>query len=396
MYSSRGRVRNLANKDVPTLLNEVGQNTGNLVFQRAASLLIEDEMLFVGPGADVNEDQSRVRTECKAIVFPAANHIDQRVDLSALAGWLGGPGLPVVVLGIGTQALDSSAATLDLLTRQFSEHEGFLKLMELFRRPDVFVGVRGDFTQALLNRFGVPAVVTGCPSFLMNSEVGIGRVLETRLDRIRKLSNSAAELCRLAVSATSPWASPREMTVECQLIGWLLRGSGIYVQQSGGIDAVKLALNRFDDEKDRERIVAWHRKQFGSRLAADEFSDLVANHYRVHFSVDEWRDALGACDLSLGTRYHGNALAVQCGVPAISIVHDSRTEELCRSTGIPFVALDEMASHAQLPSLLAAVCFDGADYDRRRRATALLVRDALDRAGICVSGQLRRLGESPL
>lgn len=393
ILGGRGYVRRFLGKDIDELLNEVGENTGNLVFQRAASILVDDEQLFVGPGADIHSDLSRLHSECKAVIFPAANHIDLRNDLRALSRWLSGMNRPVVVLGIGTQASDSSAASLEQLVSKFALDEGFRELMITFRSANVFVGVRGTFTQSLLNRFDVPAVVTGCPSFLMNSNVTLGKLIERRFARIKAHLAEERDF-NLAVTSISPWADEPEMAIECRLITWLHDRGGIYVQQSGGVNAMRLATRRFASSQELANVVAWYRGRLGAGLSTVAFDRLISEDMTTFFSVDAWRDALATCDLSLGTRYHGNALAMQCGVPSITVIHDSRTEELCESTAMPSVSKVRVMECKGLPELVDGINFDGSNYDKQRRKCARIVHDALMRFGVQPAAHLKNLSES--
>jgi hypothetical protein len=390
MYGTAGRVRDDDRKSADRLLEEVWDNSGNLVFQRAASLLVDDPKLFVGRGADVDGDQSRVVPDCKAIVFPAANHIDAGRDLGSLADWLGYAGLPVVVWGIGTQAPDTSDAALDHLTRTLANDGGFRRLATVFRRPDVFVGVRGEFTRRLLERFDVPAVVTGCPSFLMNAQIDLGRQLQERWARLRVWSRSGSPGLRLAVTAASPWGR-REMSAEQTLLRWLCHFGGIYVQQSGGVDVYRAMLDQFDGDAQREAVLQRLAPRYGAWGERQSFRRLMTDHGRLFFDVESWQDAIAACDLSIGTRYHGNALAMQMSVPALVAVHDSRTDELCRSTMIPIVPVEAIGPTTQLRHLLEVVRFDGAAYDARRHVCATQVCEALRRAGISPAPRLRKL-----
>lgn len=393
ILGGRGFVRGSLQKGVGELLREVGDNTGNMVFQRAASALVDNDQLFVGPGADIHQDLTRLHAECKAVIFPAANHIDVRNDLGALSRWLAGMKLPLVVLGIGTQASDCSAATLDALTTRFAGNDGFRDLMATFRSTNVFVGVRGAFTQALLQRFDVPAAVTGCPSFLMNMNLDLGLLIERRFARVKERLRTKRD-CRLAVTATSPWSDGAEMATERCLIAWLVEQGGLYVQQSGGEDAIRIATKRFANSEEFSKVSAWYRKRLDPELAEADFDRLVSQAMTTYFSVDGWRDALSACDLSIGTRYHGNALAMQCGVPSVTVVHDSRTVELCQSTGMPSVNRDEVLKARSLVDLLAGVTFDGHQYDVQRRIAACTVREALVRAGVQPTEHLTLLSEA--
>lgn len=390
MFGSSGRLYRHDRKSPERLLQEVWDNSGNLVFQRAASLLVDDAKLFVGPGADIDHDQSRVGTDCKAIVFPAANHIDLRKDLGELAAWLGNTGLPLVVLGIGTQAPDCTDAALDQLVRSFGRDPGFLQLMTLFRRSNVFVGVRGDFTHRLLRRFDVEAPVLGCPSFLMNAQRDLGMQIERRLKRLKGWLRDGGQGLRLSVTAASPW-SPSEMQCEESLLRWLHHFGGVYVQQSGGLEVFRAFLDRYESPDAKTRILEKLKYKYGNYGDPARLSALLCDFGRIFFDVDDWRDAIGSCDLSIGTRYHGNALAMQTGVPAIVASHDSRTQELCRSTLIPTVPASNISPQTELRELVAGIEFDGKHYDERRLHCASITIEALTHAGIEASARLRNL-----
>jgi hypothetical protein len=391
ILGSRGLVRNMRSKSIESILRECGENTGNLVFQRAASVLVDDEQLFVGPGADLHQDLSRVHAECRAVVFPAANHIDLRNDLLAIANWLSGMSAPVVILGIGTQASDCSPEALRDLSDTFSHDAGFLELMRFFRSPGVFVGVRGSFTKSLLERFDVPAIVTGCPSLLLNANPGLGEIIAERFARVAQKSQLPHQGLRIAVTASSPWASSAEVEAERVLLDLFADHDGIYVQQSGGIDAMTLAAGRASTNSGE--IQNWYRDRIAPHVAPIAFERMVNSKLKTFFSVDEWRDAIGGCDLSIGTRYHGNALAMQCGVPAVMVAHDSRTQELCISTGVPFVSTKELRATGPL-QLVQRIQFDARQYDELRSSTASIVLHALEQAGISPSEQLVRLAEA--
>jgi hypothetical protein len=390
LLGGRGRVFNVLNKSTETIIAEIGDNTGNLVFQRAAARLVEDPLLHIGPGEEVHEDLSRVRSECHAVIFPAANHIDARFDLSSVAKWLRDMHCPIVVLGIGTQAPDSSESSLDKISSDFSGNSGFRDLMSFFRESYVQIGVRGRFTQSLLARFDVPSVISGCPSFLLNSSPNLGQVLAHRLQLLRSKLD-AVQPIRICVTACSPFASSHELATDKKLVDILRKHSGIYVQQSGGEVAIELAAQRFTGSGEDIEKLSWYESKLKFGVPRDEYLEFWAKYARIYFDVDAWRDELSGCDLSIGGRYHGNALAMQSGVPAIEIAHDSRTEELCTSTLIPFVSVSDFLVDRNLSEVLHLVQFDGEKYDKVRRDRANLLCGLFARAGIQPSCSLSDL-----
>jgi hypothetical protein len=70
--------------------------------------------------------------------------------------------------------------------------------------------------------------------------------------------------------------------------------------------------------------------------------DWAANHVRVFFEVDDWLDTVQTYDFVFGSRFHGCMVALQRGVPALVICHDTRTEDMCRFLGMPFVSIVDL------------------------------------------------------
>lgn len=381
VLGTRGRVSSWAQKSATTLLSEVGANTGNLVFQYAATRLIDESTLHVGPGADVHQDQSRVPKECHAVVFPAANHIDLRHDLGALARWLDGFGLPVVVLGIGVQARDSSEATFQELLAAFAADAGFRQLARVLQHQRFYVGVRGEFTQRVLQHFDVPCELTGCPSFLLHVAQDLGQHLQRRFDALAARSTQRHHLC-LGVTANTPYIDGHALVVEQLLLRWLQEGPGFYIQQSGGDEMVHLMHPQMVGTPAQSHALTWYRSRLGLGGTQQAFDELMAQRLRIRFSIDEWREDVSLCDMTVGSRYHGAAISMQGGVPAVVLAHDSRTEELCQSTMVPFVPMHRLNAQMSLRELVNLLVFDGPAYDRQRRLMAGRVHAALQRAGI--------------
>jgi len=87
----------------------------------------------------------------------------------------------------------------------------------------------------------------------------------------------------------------------------------------------------------------------------------ATEHVRVFFDVDEWFNVIKTYDFVFGSRFHGCMIALQRGVPAIVICHDTRTEDMCRFLGMPYVSIvdlkrisvDELYSMVNAPTLNA-------------------------------------------
>ena len=105
---------------------------------------------------------------------------------------------------------------------------------------------------------------------------------------------------------------------------------------------------------------------------------MARQRFRVFFDAAAWLELLAGLDLVIGPRIHGNLLAVQAGTPGICIRHDARTQELCRTTGIPSVPVKEALAAKRMQTLVEATGFQGNDFDRKRAALARDYRALLD------------------
>ena len=99
----------------------------------------------------------------------------------------------------------------------------------------------------------------------------------------------------------------------------------------------------------------------------DDFARWSRAYGNVFFNVSNWIEHCRRFDFVVGTRIHGTAIALQAGVPALCIVHDSRTLELCQTMKVPYVMADELADGIRRDELLALSHFDAVEFDENRR-----------------------------
>ena len=68
-----------------------------------------------------------------------------------------------------------------------------------------------------------------------------------------------------------------------------------------------------------------------------EQSNFNEENSNIFIDIDIWGNFLQKFDCSIGTRVHGNILAIKYGTPSIIIVSDLRTQELVEYHKIPFI-----------------------------------------------------------
>ena len=250
-------------------------------------------------------------------------------------------------MGLGAQAAN---ANVDVeLT---SGTEQWLRTIARLRPSDSpNIGVRGPYTKAQIARFGLPeaAVVTGCPSNFINMHDDIAASIARGFQRKPR---------RIAVAAGIPHI-PALAAIERDLADMVTLTGGAYIVQHG-LEMLKLARNEFDNMP--AETLELCRKYIMPSLTVDEFKSWCRQYAYAHYDIRSWMDFLRRFDFVVGTRFHGAMLAIQAGVPAACIAHDSRTQEMCETMGIPVRHHTEIRGGLTQHNLLDYFSFDPKKY----------------------------------
>lgn len=380
--------------DEAALLTVLGANSGNLMFQLAATRLIDADLTHISPAFVPYADTSALQG-APALIFPAANHLRAGADWTGLNNYLQGCNLPLVVLGLGAQAGRGAGAGAVAALRADPHVR---RMIDILRERALFVTVRGAFSAQVCADLGLPGVeALGCPSALLNPDPQLGRTLAARLAALPgRLRTGAA---RLAVTAAAPFeiaANPERLALERRLFSWLGQ-DGLYIQQSGGVEAMRAACGRWD------HIPAAAARTIASVLAPDQspgaVGERLAQSGRFFTSAPGWIRAMQGCDLALGTRLHGTMAAIAAGCPGAIITHDTRTDELAETMHLPRADAASVAAAPDAMTAAAAIRFDGLAFDHWRsgaaaRLTALFCRHGLPPAPhlhvLARTGSIRR------
>lgn len=300
-----------------TTMAIMGDNTGNLLFADAIF-----KYLYTARRQQLDSDGYRFATEDPAmsadaindqydcVVIPAANWLSGyfRHRLPAMTAKIRQLKIPCVVIGLGAQA--GATGDFSVLQRIEPEAKAFLRAVSDRSHS---IGVRGHFTAECVRHLGFQNVnVTGCPSLYRN------------LDQFSVVKKPVTrEEFRLAVNGTSK----------------LLQGLGpnlfdlyrsVYFSQGGLLTLLK--------RRWRTPLSEWKQR------LGDGFSLklITEGRIRCYGDITPWIEELKHYHLSLGTRIHGNIIALLAGVPAVVIAHDSRTREMADLYHIPHVSLHSL------------------------------------------------------
>lgn len=390
-----GYVRDPQRFDNETLLKVLGANSGNLMFQYAASQIIDAPQVHVSLAETPYGDTAALRGAA-ALVFPAANHLRLGADWTGLANYIGNLKLPVIVLGLGAQSpkLGGESDTIAALKAD----PQVMRLVDVLREKAAFVSVRGPYSQTVCAALGLSGTeVLGCPSALLNPDPQAGAAMERRLKAVRdRLSADPAAPVRLAVTAAAPFEirpDPPKRDLERRLFGWAMANEGLYVQQSGGVAAMQAADGHWYklDRNARRSITA----VMAPEADAVDVWAYMARNGRFYLSAPAWRDEMREMDLVIGTRLHGNMAALAAGTPGIIIAHDSRTGELGQTMHLPHLDFEAAMAAPDLATALRHVAFDGAAFDAWRAGVARRLGQVLGGLGLTLAPHVRALADQP-
>lgn len=351
----------------------VGGNTGNLAFVYAV-----DRQLGGGLRT-LNWDAGHVRfNELSSIgVMPVANQLGLHCDMAHFAREFSLIKQPLVAIGLGAQA--------DTLSQDdVSIPQGTLDWVRVVQEHAPSAGpnisLRGEFTRRVLERHGLAekTIVLGCPSLFISPERHLGRTIAQRY---------AAGIERVGVAAGQRhW--PRLRQIEASLTQMARTTGGTYFCQHN-IEMVRLGRReaRLLDPEVRESC----RNYIAPDMSDTEFIRWCDRHAVSYFSAAAWMEEIRRHDFVVGPRIHGVMLALQVGVPALCVAHDSRTIELCEIMRVPYVKAEDVSQGIKRDDLQRLFQFDAEEFDRNRLDLAKKYVGYLEQNGLNPAGYLTDL-----
>lgn len=305
--------------DTDELLRQSGGNTGNLLFCYALSRIFNTDAVSIPWGSNLEH----LSPSSDRLVVPLANQLGAHVDLSQLAERFEKVNIPMVGVGLGAQG---PIGGIDPAVVPEGTWRWLQTLVDRAPSTNPNLALRGEATLDVIRSRGLAdhCVVTGCPSNFINPSASLGREIYRR---------RANGLRRIAIAAGNPFL-PQFRLLEQSLVGLLECSDGIYICQHP-IDMVRFAQG---DIKNITRA-NWqrYRDYINPELSDDEFLNWFRRYAHCFASVPEWISSLRHFDVVVGTRIHGIMAGFQAGVPSLCLCIDSRTLELCKTMGLPYV-----------------------------------------------------------
>lgn len=335
---------------------KTGRNTGNLLI--GCSLRAQLNYSSYSFGTDQN--MHTLDEEFDLIAIPAANFIFKGFDFGWLADFLSRTKLPCFMVGIGAQLPSTQSNDIEI-------PEGTLRFLKIVAERTKKIGVRGAFTAEILSKLGIQNVtITGCPSLYSTLKPELPVAKKSFRDDFRISLNGSRNVTQHSYSLEGA------MRIESELLKLSLEQGYDYVLQNEFPEIDVLCRDSAALENDITYQLNSIAGKFNLGVDSARFAEKIRKNDKIFFSVESWADYIGTKDFSLGTRFHGNMIALLNGVPAVVLAHDSRTTEMASFMKIPHHSV----STAEIGNLQKV--YEEADFETFTRNYTKLYRNYYD------------------
>lgn len=350
------------------LSDRVGGNTGNLAFHHA----IDSHLGGNRPVVGWDEPVDTINARGDLCVIPCANQLGPHLVIDSLQPKIEKFNMPVLAIGLGAESSrDMAIPKVPEPTLRWVEAMGNKSLSNY---PNI--STRGAFSWKVLDHYGLGRFATplGCPSLFINPTKLLGKQIELNIKHPK----------RIAVTAGHFWWT-HLATLEQSLFQMALCTDGAYVGQS---PTEMIALTRGEASSLPSQVLDDCRAFAAPSMDAAEFANWMTIRGAAFFDVPSWMEFYRRFDFVVGTRIHGVILALQVGIPALCIAHDSRTLELCQTMMVPHVTADKVVGGITRDSLIRLLNFDAISFDENRISLCHKYIDFLKNNGISPASSL--------
>lgn len=329
LYGVPSKIIDEKNKPLKIKYNQSGRNSGNLFI--GASLIRHIPAPWAERTIGSSIDIGALHENCDMIIIPASNFFKEGPDFSNAIQFLEKTKLPIITVGLGAQA--------NSFNEKINITKENLLFFELLADRCETIGVRGYFTAECMNNIGIKNIdVIGCPSYFYNATPNFKIKRKNEIDETKVAINfvrkkELSHLISLAIPNNTPIIFQNEL--------FELR-----FDQDQGISRKELLEHPFFDT---------YRNLPDDN---DVIFDYISKNMQIYFDINLWMNTLKKFDFVVGPRLHGNMIALQSGVPALWIQHDSRTTEISDFLNLPAIRVQDLNNFQSFKEL-----YEIADYE---------------------------------
>lgn len=334
-------------KSTEELFEKTGANTGNLAFHYALKIQINNLHKSIDWGYSIPKEFDNGYSTA---IIPCANQLGEHTNLENLANIIKKQNCYFVAIGLGAQS-DSFDTIPDIAKGTLN---WVRSIIEHTQKGVANISLRGRYSQKVLEKYNLAdnTVITGCPSLFLNSNKNLGKSIEKNICNPKRVA---------VVGGHPKWLSLNK--IETSLIKIVTETKGAYIAQSP-LEMIK--ITRGELNKIKQSLIQEYKNYLAPEMAYSDFFDWMKFHGNTFFDTVAWIEYYKHFDFVIGARLHGIMLALQASVPALCIVHDSRTLEMCQTMKIPYVLAKDIEYGIKREDLLRLFKFDSYDFDKNR------------------------------
>ena len=294
-------------------------NTGDIVYALAITLLSagNNNMAwnFSANAKTVNEYFSKVVWAIPCRIAPPPFHLDG-FPYEAATNFIKQLDIPFTSV---TESIQSSTYEYDKNLHKTLSNK-VVTYLKTISEKTITIGTRGEYSAEILNKLGIKNVEPiGCPSLYMN-----GPTLKEKLIRKKPFS----DVHNVAVTYSNYQRRTESLIQNAMSIA--ASNGFFFIEQTSNV-VPKLLY--YPDKLDPIDLIEAN-KHYGSL----DFLRTLYNTNRLRYFTNygNWKDFISKMDFVFGARMHGLTPAIESGIPAHFIAHDSRVREMCEFFKLPF------------------------------------------------------------
>lgn len=315
-----------------------GGNTGNLVHLNAYEKFLSNQSLNGCQFSDAEFINSQ-----DLLLIKCANQIGKHFPpTDSLFNFIEKINIPIIMCSLGVQYRNFD--DLDILPPDNRWPE-LLKIISSKRispeHPNI--SVRGEYSQKVLNFYGIESTITGCISTLMFKN-NLGTILKNKYTN-KKIEN-------ICVAGNDPH-NAISLWLEKELKLITENYNGIHIAQS---PSIIFSLVHGEDVEIPEIFSA----AYG--MEKEQIMRWFIRYGRMFYNTDYWSSVMKLYDMVIGTRYHGVAIGLQNEILGTIFSIDSRTKELATTNGIKHIDVNSL-KEKNYKEILEMSIWQENDYD---------------------------------
>lgn len=305
-----------------------GLNTGNIVYVEALKkqLLYDKELWF---------DDNIVEDKLNYIgIIPCANMIGiHDICTEKWAEFIERWDIPTTLVGIGAQST-SDLNTPKKLVSALPKNK--IRALRKISERVTSIGIRGDFTAECLEIMGIVNYkIIGCPSLYSGLT-----------DHYKEMNMPSTDKCVMNLLPYCELAS--------KILNLGISNNCKWIMQ----EASEMPKTVLDNKPIEQKHI--NSKFPNSNISRRFLESYMRSNAKIFFDINKWSDYLidEKFTFSFGSRFHGNAMSLLNGIPALWITHDSRTQELVDTFALPYITREKFYNIKGIKNLMEYCQYD--------------------------------------